>query len=277
MFDKEKFINTFKEILSEEYDAAPDKASPWQVHDALSRALMNQLSGNWKASKQAHLQAKRACYLSMEFLMGRAVYNNVLCLGIEKEVTEALEQCGVNFADLEEIEDAALGNGGLGRLAACFLDSAAALDLPLDGYGIRYKYGLFKQTIADGFQCEEADNWTKYGDPWSKRCNADIQIIKYGDQTVKAVPYDMPIIGYGTKNVGTLRLWQAEAEGNFDFKLFNEQKYAEASDEQRAAEDISRVLYPNDDSRAGKILRLKQEYLFVSAGLQTILRTYEKE
>ena len=275
MFDKEKFINTFKEILSDEYDAAPDKASPWQVHDALSRALMNQLSGNWKTSKQAHLQARRACYLSMEFLMGRAVYNNVLCLGIEKEVTEALEQCGVNFADLEEIEDAALGNGGLGRLAACFLDSAAALDLPLDGYGIRYKYGLFKQTIADGFQCEEADNWTKYGDPWSKRCNADIQIIKYGDQTVKAVPYDMPIIGYGTNNIGTLRLWQAEAAGDFDFKLFNEQKYAQASDEQRAAEDISRVLYPNDDSRAGKILRLKQEYFFSAASVNDIVKKHK--
>lgn len=275
MFEKEKFINTFKEILTEEYDIAPDKAEAWQVHDALSRAVMNQISGNWKASKKAHLQTRRACYLSMEFLMGRAVYNNILCLGIEKEVTEALNQCGVNLADLEEIEDAALGNGGLGRLAACFLDSAAALDLPLDGYGIRYKYGLFKQTIVDGFQCEEADNWTKYGDPWSKRCNADIQIIKYGDQTVKAVPYDMPIIGYGTKNVGTLRLWQAEADGDFDFKLFNEQKYVEASDKQRSAEDISRVLYPNDDSRAGKILRLKQEYFFSAASVNDIVKKHK--
>ena len=165
MFQKEKFISDFKSILQEEYDIAPENAAAWQVHDAVSRAIMNQISGSWKASRAAHLQARRACYFSMEFLMGRAIYNNVLCLGIEKEVSEALAQCGVNFADLEEIEDAALGNGGLGRLAACFLDSAATLDLPLDGYGIRYKYGLFKQSIVDGFQCEEADNWTKYGDP----------------------------------------------------------------------------------------------------------------
>ncbi|MFR0879992.1 MAG: glycogen/starch/alpha-glucan phosphorylase, partial [Oscillospiraceae bacterium] len=174
----------------------------------------------------------------------------------------------------EEIEDAALGNGGLGRLAACFLDSAASLDLPLDGYGIRYKYGLFKQGIEDGFQTETADNWTKYGDPWSVRNEDDAVEVKFNGQTVKAVPYDMPIFGCKTKHISTLRLWQSEAINEFDFALFNQQKYTEASLEKNSAEDISRVLYPNDDTREGKKLRLKQQYFFCSASLQDITKKH---
>ena len=211
----------------------------------------------------------------MEFV-GRAVFNNLLCRGIYNDVEESLKSCGISLSDLEDIEDSALGNGGLGRLAACFLDSAATLSLPLDGYGIRYKYGLFKQSIVDGFQVEEADDWTKYGDAWSKRCDEDTVLVEYSGQTVKAVPYDMPVIGYKTNNIGTLRLWQAEPIREFDFKLFNEQKYAEASEEKIFAEDISRVLYPNDDTIEGKILRLKQEYFFCCASLTDIIKKHKE-
>ena len=275
MLDKEKFLIDLKAHLEEEYDVTPDKATAPQLHDAISKAVMNSILPQWKSSKAAHLNTRRACYFSMEFLVGRAVYNNIMCLGIEKEVDDALAQCGVSLSDLEDIEDAALGNGGLGRLAACFLDSAATLDLPLDGYGIRYKYGLFKQDFKDGFQQEEADDWTKYGDPWSRRINADSIEIEYGDMKVKAVPYDMPIVGYKTDNIGTLRLWQAEPLNTFNFDLFNRQQYNEACSEQRAAEDISRVLYPNDDTREGKILRLRQEYFFSAASIRDIIKKYK--
>ena len=276
MFNKNEFLQQFNSIISEEYGVSAKEATPQQIHFAVSSAVMRSISENWTKSKEAHLNTRRACYFSMEFLVGRAIYNNLLCLGIEQEVSDALKEAGVNLADLEEIEDAALGNGGLGRLAACFLDSAATLDLPLDGYGIRYKYGLFRQSIKDGFQCEEADDWTRYGDPWSKRMNSDTVEVKYGDQTVKAVPYDMPIVAYGTDHISTLRLWQAEPLKEFDFRLFNDQKYDEACREQRMAEDISRVLYPNDDTREGKILRLKQEYFFSSASVQDIVRKYKR-
>ncbi len=277
MFIKENFLKRFNEILADEYGVSAKEASAPQIHDAVSKAVMQDISGNWVKSKKAHLEARRACYFSMEFLQGRAIYNNLLCLGIEEGVEKALAEVGVNLADLEEIEDAALGNGGLGRLAACFLDSAATLNLPLDGYGIRYKYGLFKQSIKDGFQCEEADNWTKFGDPWSKRISGDAVTVTYGDGAVTAVPYDMPIVAYGTDNIGTLRLWQAEPINEFDFNLFNAQKYEEACLEQRKAEDISRVLYPNDDTREGKILRLKQEYFFSSASVQDIVKKYKAQ
>ena len=277
MFSKEAFLNRFNEILAEEYGVSSKEANAPQIHDAVSKAVMQNIAEDWKKSKKAHLEARRACYFSMEFLQGRAIFNNLLCLGIEEEVEKALAEVGVNLSDLEEIEDAALGNGGLGRLAACFLDSAATLNLPLDGYGIRYKYGLFKQSIKDGFQCEEADNWTKYGDPWSKRISGDAVTVIYGDGPVTAVPYDMPIVAYKTNNIGTLRLWQAEPLNEFDFDLFNAQKYDEACREQRKAEDISRVLYPNDDTREGKILRLKQEYFFSSASVQDIVRKHKAQ
>ncbi|MBR5091029.1 MAG: glycogen/starch/alpha-glucan phosphorylase [Ruminiclostridium sp.] len=276
MFNKEEFLKQFEKIISEEYGVAVSEATPQQIHFAVSCVVMRSISDNWAKSRQAHLNSRRACYFSMEFLVGRAIYNNLLCLGIEEEVEAALKEVGVDLADLEEIEDAALGNGGLGRLAACFLDSAATLDLPLDGYGIRYKYGLFKQSIKDGFQCEEADDWTRYGDPWSKRVNSDAVEVKYGDQTVIAVPYDMPSVAYGTDHISTLRLWQAEPVKEFDFDLFNAQKYDEAAREQRMAQDISRVLYPNDDTREGKILRLKQEYFFSSASVQDIVKKYKR-
>lgn len=248
--------------------------TPQEIHNALGNAVMEYASENWQKSKNAHLNSRRACYFSMEFLVGRAVFNNLLCLGIYDETEAVLNEMGKSLSELEEIEDAALGNGGLGRLAACFLDSAASLDLPLDGYGIRYKYGLFKQGIENGFQTETADNWTKYGDPWSVRHDEETVEVKFNGQTVKAVPYDMPIFGCKTNHVSTLRLWQSEAVNEFDFNLFNQQKYTEASLEKNSAEDISRVLYPNDDTREGKKLRLKQQYFFCSASLQDITKKH---
>lgn len=273
--NKENFMADFHNQLIKKYNIAPCDAQSWQIHDVLGNITMDMISENWKNSRHAHLSSRRACYLSMEFLVGRAVFNNLLCLGIYDEVQNALSEYGVDLSSLEEIEDAALGNGGLGRLAACFLDSAASLNLPLDGYGIRYKYGLFRQSIVDGFQHEEADNWTKYGDAWSERCESESVRIDYNGQSVMAVPYDMPVIGCKTKHIGTLRLWQAEPVEEFNFDLFNQQKYLEASSEKIFAEDISKVLYPNDDTREGKKLRLKQQYFFSSASLADITRKHK--
>lgn len=250
-------------------------ATPQQIHNALGDTIMEMFAEQWDNAREEHLSKRRAAYLSMEFLVGRAVYNNLLVLGIYDEVNDVFRKLGLDLADLEEIEDAALGNGGLGRLAACFLDSAATLALPLDGYGIRYKYGLFRQSIVDGFQKEDIDDWSKYGDPWSKRCDEDTVLIEYSGQTVKAVPYDMPIFGCKTDNVGTLRLWQAEPVKEFDFDTFNKQDYLEASKEKIYAEDISRVLYPNDDTDEGKKLRLKQQYFFSCASLTDIIRKHK--
>ncbi len=271
MMDKKVFIEKFTGRLPKDIKSA----TPQQLHNALGETVMELYAQQWDSARAEHLSKRRAAYLSMEFLVGRAVFNNLLCLGIYGEVNDAFRELGLDLADLEVIEDAALGNGGLGRLAACFLDSAATLGLPLDGYGIRYKYGLFKQSIVDGFQREDIDDWTRYGDPWSRRCDEDTVLIEYNGQTVKAVPYDMPIFGFRTENVGTLRLWQAEPVKEFDFDTFNKQDYLEASKEKVYAEDISRVLYPNDDTNEGKKLRLKQQYFFSCASLTDILRKHK--
>ena len=249
--------------------------SPQILHNELTSVIMQHISDIWNKSRSSHISGRRACYFSMEFLIGRSIFNNLLCLDIYTDVSNAFKEHGFSLSSLEEVEDAALGNGGLGRLAACFLDSAASLNIPLDGYGIRYKYGLFRQKIVNGFQTEEADDWSRFGDAWSTCHPEDTVVIRYSDQTVKAVPYDIPVIGYGAHNIGTLRLWQAEAENEFDFRLFNEQKYLEASREKICAEDISRVLYPNDDTDEGKKLRLKQQYFFCSASLNDIIKKHK--
>ncbi len=267
-YTKDTFLNYLKGTLSKDVS----ELTPQELHNAVGEMVMNLMQEDWEDSRNAHASGRRAYYLSMEFLMGRSIFNNLLCLGIYDEVEAALNELGTSLSVMEEIEDAALGNGGLGRLAACFLDSAAALDLPLDGYGIRYKYGLFKQEIRDGAQCETADDWTRYGDAWSVRREDETQLVKFSNMTVKAVPYDMPVIGYGTKNIGTLRLWQAEPVKAFDFHTFNDQNYLEACAEQIYAENISRCLYPNDDTNEGKKLRLQQQYFFCSASLQDMLK-----
>ena len=249
-------ITAMEGYLAHPYHTTAAGATPAELHQALSAAVMDAIAPHWAESKARHWENRHAYYLSAEFLVGRAVYNNLLCLGLTEQIDALLREKGAGLAAMEDVEDAALGNGGLGRLAACFLDSAATLSLPLDGYGIRYKYGLFKQGIEDGFQTEYPDHWSACGDPWSIRAEGDTVTVTYGDGTVSAVPYDMPILGYGTKNIGTLRLWQAEGEG---------------------AAAISGVLYPDDSTEEGKILRLKQEYFFTSASLQDILRKYEGE
>ncbi len=263
MLSKSKYLKDIKELSS------------YELHDVISSAVMSLISDNWKNSRNQRIKKRTAFYFSAEFLVGRSIYNNLVSLGIYDEIESELNTYGVSLKSLEDIEDAALGNGGLGRLAACFLDSAATLNVPLDGYGIRYKYGLFKQDIVDGFQTETADDWTKWGDPWSKRIENDAVTIDFKDMSVKAIPYDMPIIGYNTDNIGTLRLWQSEALVPFDFDLFNSQKYDKSVALKNRAEDISRVLYPNDDNNEGKKLRLKQQYFFSSASLQDIIRKFK--
>lgn len=271
MIDKSTLKKDFHEYLSEL--CGNEKPTAPQLHDALSRAVMKQAAPLMESSAP---KGRSASYLSAEFLVGRAVYNNLLCLGIHDEAEEILNSAGASLCDLEEIEDAALGNGGLGRLAACFLDSAASMKLPLTGYGIRYKYGLFKQSIVDGFQKEEADDWTKFGDPWSKRNSSDAVKVHFSTGDVMAVPYDMPIFGYKNDFAGTLRLWQAEPIHEFDFDAFNRQDYMAACREQIEAENISRTLYPNDDARPGKLLRLKQEYFFSAASIHDLIRKHLK-
>lgn len=236
-----------------------------ELHDVISSAVMADISADWAKSRKKHTENRTAYYFSAEFLVGRAVYNNLVSKKIYDELENELNEYGVSLNSLEDVEDSALGNGGLGRLAACFLDSAATLNIPLDGYGIRYKYGLFKQDIKNGFQVETADDWTKWGDPWSVRKDNEAVEVEFKNMTVRAIPYDMPVIGYGTDNIGTLRLWQSESSVPFDFELFNEQKYDKSVALKNRAEDISRVLYPNDDNNEGKKLRLKQEYFFSSA------------
>ena len=271
-----EIIENARLIARCEYCRELSELTAEELHEAVSRAVMGAISSRWSASEKAHMNARRAYYLSAEFLVGRAVYNNLMCLGLTDELEQQLGKEGLSLGMFEDIEDAALGNGGLGRLAACFLDSAATLDLPLDGYGIRYRYGLFKQDIVDGFQRETADDWSRFGDPWSVRRESEAVYVRYAGQTVLAVPYDMPVIGYGTDNIGTLRLWQAEAPVSFDFGDYNSQQYDEAVAASNRAEDISRVLYPTDDTDEGKLLRLRQEYFFSSASLQDMLRRFKK-
>ena len=252
-----------------------EELTPSELHLALGKAVMGEIAPNWAKSKAKHNSERRAYYFSAEFLMGRMMYNNLYCLGILEEVTKLLKKKGVDINVFEDIDDAALGNGGLGRLAACYLDSAATQEVPLDGYGIRYKYGLFKQLIQDGYQVEVADNWQRFEDPWCIRKEDEAVTVSFKNQTVKAVPYDMAVIGCKTTNINTLRLWQAEAVNDFDFTAFNNTEYDLAVKEKNDAENISKVLYPNDNKYEGKVLRLKQQYFFCSASLQDIIRRYK--
>lgn len=252
-----------------------DELTASELHLALGKAVMGEIAPNWAKSKAKHNSERRAYYMSAEFLMGRMMYNNLYCLGILDEVKKLLKKKGIDINVFEDIDDAALGNGGLGRLAACYLDSAATHEVPLDGYGIRYKYGLFKQLIKDGYQVEVADNWQRFEDPWCIRKEDETVTVAFKDQTVKAVPYDMAVIGCKTDNINTLRLWQAEAVNDFDFTAFNNTEYDLAVKEKNDAENISKVLYPNDNKYEGKVLRLKQQYFFCSASLQDIIRRYK--
>ena len=258
------------------YDVSLQEATPQELHEALGEAVMMAIADNWSKSKKTRMHQRKAYYISAEYLIGRLVYSNLYNLGILDDMKHLFAERGIDLAVLEDIEDAALGNGGLGRLAACFLDSAASTNLPLSGYGLRYKFGLFKQSFDEnGSQKENADDWSKYGDPWSYRRYNHTVKVEFPDHTVLAVPYDVPVIGYGTDNINTLRLWQCEAEEELDFNAFNDQDYLRALTQKNKAEDITRVLYPNDSTWEGKRLRIKQQYVLSSASLQDMLRTYK--
>ena len=268
-------------------------------YQALAYTIRDHLMESWQATKEAnhHKGGKRAYYLSLEFLMGRALGNAILNLGLDNQTTEALNTLGLDFEEMIEQEhDAGLGNGGLGRLAACFVDSCATLRLPVTGYGIRYEYGMFRQKIVDGNQAEEPDHWLRDGNVWelerpeyTARIHFGGRTEKYrdengvercrwvGSQDVLAVPYDTPIPGYKNRSVNTLRLWKAAATDEFDLGEFNAGSYPESVAAKNEAEHISMVLYPNDSSENGKELRLRQQYFLASASIQDVLRQWVEQ
>ena len=274
---KEELRKQIEKYVKVSFGKEISEATEFEVYRALGQAIMEDIAEDWYETNKLYSQKKQAYYFSAEFLMGRALGNNLINLGVLDEVKEVLIELGIDYNKVEDAEeDSALGNGGLGRLAACFLDSLATLNLPGHGYGIRYRNGIFNQSFKDGYQVEKPETWLKYGDVWSVMRPADEVIVSFGDGSVRAVPYDMPIIGYGTRNINTLRLWEAKSLVDLDLGKFNQQDYLHATQDKTRAEDISRVLYPNDSTDEGKKLRLKQQYFFVSASLQDILRKYKR-
>ncbi len=283
------------------YSVAKDEytVSEYDIYQALAYAIRDRLMERWFHTQKSYYtsRAKRVYYLSLEFLMGRALLNNVLNLGAYDATNHAMRELGYRLEELEEQEaDAGLGNGGLGRLAACMLDSAASLALPVYGYGIRYEYGIFRQQIENGFQVEQPDNWLRYGNPWEIPRHDSIFPVKFhgrahrftdengisrfdwvDTEDVYAMAYDMPVIGYRNDTVNSLRLWAAKSSREFDLTQFNAGNYVRAVEEKNQTENISKVLYPPDDQYAGKELRLKQQYFFVSATLQDVIRRYKKQ
>lgn len=267
---------------------------------ALTYTIRDRLVENWKKTWNSYnaTTPKRGYYLSMEFLIGRSLRNNLLNLGVEGETGAALEKLGLNLEEIEQIEiDAGLGNGGLGRLAACFIDSCATLQLPVMGYGLRYEYGMFRQIIQNGFQIEEPDHWLGFGAyPWELKRAEYTRIVRFGGycrsyvnpktgllivhwedtEEVLAVPFDVPIPGYKNQTVNTLRLWDASAAEDFKLSEFNAGSYFEAVASKNEAENITMVLYPNDSSESGKELRLRQQYFLVSASLQDVIANWER-
>src|SRR5262245_11673167 len=268
--------------------------SEWEPYVSVALAIRDRLMERWIRTHQAYYEhdAKRVYYLSLEFLMGRTLGNSLINLGLVEECHKAATDLGYDLEALREAEwDAGLGNGGLGRLAACFLDSLATLELPAYGYGIRYDYGIFHQRIVDGAQVETPDGWLRYGNPWEIARTGDQFTVQFGGRVhqyqndggrlttrwvdtddVLAVPYDTPVPGYRNGTVNTLRLWSSRATEEFDLRYFNEGDYLLAMGEKAESENITKVLYPSDNALAGRELRLKQEYFFVSATLQDVIR-----
>ena len=284
-------MNDLGKRLSEEMKRARfGSMSMVEQYNFVAEFVMREYRGEIEAAREKMGTEKCAYYFSAEFLMGRLIYSNLLNLGILTEVRDAMAENGADIAAFEEIPDHALGNGGLGRLAACFLDSAATVGVPLHGYGIRYRYGLFRQDLSQGYQRELPDDWTRVGDPFSLRREEDAVSVTLSGKTVRAIPYDLPVFGYGARvpnentpscdtagaGVRILRLWQAEAEAPLDFSLFDAGKYLPAVAEAEWASRITAVLYPNDNTREGKELRLRQQYFFTDASVEDILRRFEK-
>ena len=294
---KEEFKKSIIENVKNQYRRTIDEATPQQIFQAVSYAIKDMIIDDWIATQKQFDEtgAKKVYYLSMEFLMGRALGNNIINLGAKKAVKEALEELGFDLNAIEDQEpDPALGNGGLGRLAACFLDSLATLGYPAYGCGIRYHYGMFKQKIKDGYQVEVPDEWLKNGYPFELRRPEYATEVKFGGyvktewdggrnhfvqegyQSVLAVPYDMPIVGYGNNVVNTLRIWDAQPIDTFSLSAFDKGDYQKAVEQENLAKNLVEVLYPNDNHYAGKELRLKQQYFFISASLQVALKKFKE-
>lgn len=298
-FDKEKFKKELESNVRMLFRRKLEEATPQQIYQAVAYSVKDDIIDNWIETHKAYEKQdkKMVYYMSMEFLMGRALGNNMINLLCYDDVRETLEELGLDLNLIEDQEpDAALGNGGLGRLAACFLDSLATLGYPAYGCGIRYRYGMFKQEIRDGYQVEAPDNWLKNGYPFELRrpeyakevhfggyvrvewdpVKNENKFIHEGYQAVKAVPYDMPITGYNNDVVNTLRIWDAEPIVDFNLDSFDKGDYHNAVEQENLARTIVEVLYPNDNHMAGKELRLKQQYFFVSASLQAAIAKYKK-
>lgn len=298
-FDKKAFIESVKDNVRTLYRKTIEEATQQQVFQAVSYTVKDTIIDNWLATQKQYEKEdpKTVYYMSMEFLMGRALGNNLINLTEYKEVKEALEEIGFDLNVIEDQEpDAALGNGGLGRLAACFLDSLATLGYSAYGCGIRYRYGMFKQQIRDGYQVEVPDNWLKDGNPFELRRPEYAKEVKFGGyvrveydhatgrnkfiqegyQSVRAIPFDIPIVGYNNRVVNTLRVWDAEAIDDFQLDSFDKGDYQKAVEQQNLARNIVEVLYPNDNHYAGKELRLKQQYFFISASVQAAIAKYKK-
>ena len=295
-FDAEKFKENLEGRLKRQYGKDISQANKHDLFDAVSASALEVIMENWMATRHEYEKkpTKQLYYLSAEFLMGRALSNNLINAEISDKVKEVLKGMNIDYDMIEDQEpDAGLGNGGLGRLAACFLDSLATLDYPGHGYGIRYRYGMFEQKIENGYQVEYPDNWLAHRDPWEIKRSDLAVTVKFGGniayrktpdgrdqyyienaEEITATPYDMPIVGYGTGTVNTLRLWQASSPNGFDLQLFNNMEYNRAVERQNSAENVSAVLYPNDSGPSGKALRLKQQYFFSSAYLQDLVRHY---
>lgn len=254
---------------------SPEHASTRKFWAGLSRNIQERIADDWERTRQTYNATRQQHYFSAEFLMGRALLNNLTNLGLVEEAQAAAHELGHELTDVLEVEnDAALGNGGLGRLAACFLDSAVTQDYPVTGYGLLYRYGLFRQSFDNGFQVERPDPWHEEEYPFTIRRASDQLVVHFDDMKARAIPYDMPITGYGTHNVGTLRLWKAEPWEEFDYDAFNSQRFTEAIIERERVSDICRVLYPNDTTYEGKKLRVRQQYFFTSASLQAMIRSH---
>lgn len=298
-FSKEAFIGSVKSNLKTLYRRTLEDATKQQVFQAVSYAVKDTIIDNWMATQKVYEEEdpKMVYYMSMEFLMGRALGNNLINLTEYNEVKEALDEIGFDLNVIEDQEpDAALGNGGLGRLAACFLDSLATLGYAAYGCGIRYRYGMFKQKIENGYQVEVPDNWLKEGNPFELRRPEYAKEVKFGGyirveydqetkrnkfiqegyQSVRAVPFDIPIVGYNNNVVNTLRVWDAEAINDFQLDSFDKGDYQKAVEQENLARNIVEVLYPNDNHYAGKELRLKQQYFFISASVQAAVAKYKK-
>ena len=269
-----KIVSLSNDLSLAFYKRAIDELNSCELENVIGRAVMSVICEKWNDTETLKKENRRAYYFSAEFLIGRLSFNNFLSINLLEELKDEFEKLGVSLNILEKSGDPALGNGGLGRLAACFLDSAASLSLPLDGYGIRYKYGMFRQKIENGFQTEYPDEWLKNDFPWEIERKDRAVTVNFKDMSVLAVPYDIPVIGYKCKSIGTLRLWESQPLSPFDFDSFNQQNYKKATEYKTESENISRVLYPNDSARKGKILRLRQQYFFCSASLQDIFREY---